>query len=212
MFFFADAGGEIEGVGIATRAAIAEFEGPQFVNHGRIGAFVLHRGQKDTGCWIESVNAGAAGAEVADQQRATKDAKGRGCDGDAPGSVEVVRSVAVNRESHVADAVSAEPANETVAVTVHGTSADGVNLRIGNIDGAAYILDVEGIVNIARHVRNHRIPEKSARSQKVKARVVYVDVPIRKVSGVEPVASRRCADRQARVDVARMTCRNNSRD
>src|SRR5215207_617299 len=112
MLFFGGAGGEVERVHVAARAAVAEGERPKLVNLDAVAALVLKRAEERAGRRVEGVDGGVALAEVADEERAAEDAEGGGRECDAPRRVE--RAV-VDAEGQVAHAVGVEAADEAVA-------------------------------------------------------------------------------------------------
>src|SRR5262245_10259343 len=81
-----DAGGEVEGVLVASGGAVAEGQGPEAVDGDRLSRFVLHQSQESAGRGI--VGGDPAAAEIADEQCIAELSEVGGSKRDSPGSVE----------------------------------------------------------------------------------------------------------------------------
>ena len=193
---------EVERARIAARAAVAEAECPQLVNLDAVAGFVLERAEEGAGRGVEGVDARAALAEVADEERAAEDAERCGRDDEAPRRVE--RAAVVDGEQRVFDAVGVEPADEAVADALHVFPCNRVNLRVGDVERAADILDVEGVESVPHRCRDGRVSEAASGGRQRKATVVHVDISVGEVGGVETVAAGVGADGQTRVNTARI--------
>ena len=126
VLFIREAGSDVKGIGIATRAAGIEKQIPQSRcgEDGAIGVFQLP--QKRARVQVKGVN--RAVAEVADKERTRKRAEGCGSNGHTPRSVE--RSSRSNATNEAA--VGVEEADESGARSVDGIVFEGVLLREGH--------------------------------------------------------------------------------
>ena len=70
----------------------------------------------------------------------------------------------VDAESQVTDAISIEPAHESVAIACHILSRHGVKLRVHDVERAADGLDVERVKGVPRCSRDGRVCEREAGS------------------------------------------------
>ena len=157
-----EAGGEVDGVGVAAVAAVADLQRPQPVDLNRLAVGVLQLAQEVAGGGVEGVD--AAVAEVAHSSRVAgaRPPKLAG----AMASPHGESSGAARDQAHLAAgqarrAVQVEDVDEAVAGPGHVVVLVGVLLGVGDVDLAAEDLDVErgvalGQVRVGERARRQR--------------------------------------------------------
>ena len=132
-----DARREVEGMGVAGSAAVAEGQAPETLDRKGLAGPILERAEPRAGCRVERID--PAVAEVADEQGPAEAAKTRRGQDDAPGRVERT----LGREPLEKLAVGVEDVHVAVAGAGHVIVLCGVLQGIGDVELAADVLDVE---------------------------------------------------------------------